>query len=114
MLLYISPNLEKRESFCPIMRWLSFPCPGCGLTKSLCCISKGDILTSISYHPFGIVIECLAVCILVLSYFDYKRNKTYVNRLLNSNLIWKGFAFSFFVFYVSRVIYFFLSGDYWF
>ena len=96
------------------MRWLRFPCPGCGLTKSLYCIAKGDIVTSISYHPFGIVVECLAICILVLCYLDYKRNKTYVDRLLNLNLLWKGFAFIFFLFYVSRLLYFIFSGEYWF
>ena len=114
LLVYFSPNLESQRSLCPFMRWLGLPCPGCGLTKSLYCYAKGDVITSLSYHPFGIVVQGIALCILILSIFDYKKNRTYVSILLDSNTLWRCFAFLFFVFYITRLLSYFFLGDYWF
>lgn len=114
MLLYFSPDIETHESLCPFMRFFYFPCPGCGLTKSLYYIAKGDIESSFSYHPFGIVVEIFAIVILILSFLDYRRNKTYVDHFLNLIIMWKALALIFIIFYVSRVLYYILSGEYWF
>lgn len=32
------------------------PCPGCGLTRSVCHLARGDFATSIWFHGFGIVV----------------------------------------------------------
>lgn len=30
------------------------PCPGCGITRSLICLVKGDVTGSLNYNPIGI------------------------------------------------------------
>jgi hypothetical protein len=37
------------------------PCPGCGLTRSLCAIAKGAMLRSFEYHPFGPLLFLIAM-----------------------------------------------------
>jgi hypothetical protein len=37
------------------------PCPGCGLTRSLCAIAKGGMLRSFQYHIFGPLVFLIAV-----------------------------------------------------
>ena len=37
------------------------PCPGCGLTRSMVSIWKGDLLLSARYHPLGLPL--FAVCV---------------------------------------------------
>lgn len=114
LLLYFSPCIEEKESLCPIMRWFNIPCTGCGLTKSLVCLIKGDLYSSISYHPFGIIIEIITICVLLFSIKDiiYKSNTT--DKLLNHPLLWKILAIFFFIFYVIRLLHYYIKHDYWF
>ncbi|MFZ9943351.1 MAG: DUF2752 domain-containing protein [Bacteroidia bacterium] len=30
-----------------------FPCPGCGITKSMVCFLRGEFIASLKYHLFG-------------------------------------------------------------
>lgn len=48
-LLHI-PNL------CLFHRLTGYPCPGCGLTRSIVCIGHGRIQESFAFHPLGIAI----------------------------------------------------------
>jgi hypothetical protein len=114
LLLYYNSCIEEKESLCPIMRCLNIPCPGCGLTKSLVCLIKGDLYSSISYHPFGIIIEIITICVLLFSIKDiiYKSNTT--DKLLNHPLLWKILAIFFFIFYVIRLLHYYIKHDYWF
>lgn len=42
-----------------------FPCPGCGITKSLVYLYEGDLLKSITFHLFGPVVVLLSVYFLI-------------------------------------------------
>ena len=46
-------HLETAQSFCPFKMLTGFPCPGCGITKSLVYLYEGDLYKSFSYHLFG-------------------------------------------------------------
>lgn len=41
---------------CPMRMVSGFPCPGCGITRSLWLLCQGDIAGSIRIHPMGILI----------------------------------------------------------
>ena len=60
-------HLETDQSLCPFKMLTGFPCPGCGITKSLVYFYQGDLYKSISYHILGpFVIAFCAVTIVVL------------------------------------------------
>jgi hypothetical protein len=38
---------------CPLLRTFGIPCPGCGLTRGVYFLLRGDIRTSLTYHAFA-------------------------------------------------------------
>jgi hypothetical protein len=44
------------------------PCPGCGMTRSLMALWRGDLLTSFRYHPLGppLFLACLFLLMALL------------------------------------------------
>ncbi|MBL0258363.1 MAG: DUF2752 domain-containing protein [Bacteroidetes bacterium] len=53
IILLLNPHLEGDQSLCPFKMLTGFPCPGCGLTKSMVFFYEGDWNKSLSYHIFG-------------------------------------------------------------
>ena len=41
------------ESYCLSVRWFGAECPGCGLTRSLVLLSRGDLGGSVAMNPMG-------------------------------------------------------------
>lgn len=104
LLLWVCPDMENQSSLCPFMRWLEFPCPGCGLTKSLLCLGQGRFTSSWTYNPFGVVIELLAILIFLLEILDICNKTNKVDFFMNNPLFWKIMAIAFLVFYIIRII----------
>ena len=99
-------NLETDQSLCPFKMLTGFPCPGCGITKSLVYFYEGDLYKSIGYHVLGpfVVLFCL-VTILVLA-TELITKKEYFNEILyNRKLAY--FLACFLIFYqIVRITYF--------
>lgn len=36
---------------CPMALMLGLPCPGCGLTRALCLLTRGDFSGALAFHP---------------------------------------------------------------
>ena len=83
-------HLETDQSLCPFKMLTGYPCPGCGITKSLVYFYQGDLYKSLYYHVLGpfVILFCL-VTIVVLTlelvtkqeYFDkyfYNKKLAYV------------------------------------
>lgn len=54
-------HLETDQSLCPFKMLTGFPCPGCGITKSLVYFYEGDLYKSLYYHilgPFVVLFLC--------------------------------------------------------
>ena len=47
------------DAFCPMVILTGFPCPGCGLTRSVCYLLTGHLQQSFYINPMGIPIACL-------------------------------------------------------
>lgn len=47
------------HAFCPMIIVTGFPCPGCGMTRSLLFLATGKIGKSLWIHPMGIPIASL-------------------------------------------------------
>lgn len=52
-----------------------FPCPGCGITKSLVYFYDGDITRSLTHHLFGplFVLFCLLVLFKLIAEIIYQK-----------------------------------------
>jgi len=59
-----SGNLDNEQSFCPFKMLTGFPCPGCGITKSIVYFYEGDIYRSLLHHLFGPIF--VLFCVLIL------------------------------------------------
>lgn len=59
-----SGNLDNEQSLCPFKMLTGFPCPGCGITKSIVYFYEGDIYKSLLHHLFGPIF--ILFCVLVL------------------------------------------------
>ncbi len=40
---------------CYFKKITGLPCPGCGITRSLCAIAKGNFIHSLKFHPLGLL-----------------------------------------------------------
>lgn len=46
-------EIESAQSFCPVMMTTGFPCPGCGISKSMMYLYQGDLFASLHHHLLG-------------------------------------------------------------
>ncbi len=83
----IEHNIKSNQSLCPFKLLSGLPCPGCGITKSLLYIYKGDLLQSLSYHLFGpaTFVFCLLIILLftteIISKKEYFKDWFYSKKL---------------------------------
>jgi hypothetical protein len=48
-----TPSDDVRYSVCMWRRLLGLPCPGCGMTRALACLAKGDWRAAVALHPLA-------------------------------------------------------------
>jgi len=75
-------HLETDQSLCPFKMLTGFPCPGCGITKSLVYFYQGDLTKSLHYHILGpfVVLFCLITIVVLLTELFTK--KEYFNGII--------------------------------
>lgn len=80
-------HIETDQSICPFKMLTGFPCPGCGITKSLVFLYAGDFVKSIYYHLFGPItfLSCIAA-IFVLSLELITKKEYFQNILFNKKI----------------------------
>ncbi|MBP3849362.1 MAG: DUF2752 domain-containing protein [Prevotella sp.] len=104
ILSWISPDIASKESLCPSMRLWHFPCPGCGITKSIIFLYRGELQISFSYHPFGIVLAITLVLLLFAGMVDWLNHTDLFCRLLEMRWLWQVLAVAVFVMWVVNLI----------
>ena len=106
-------SLESEQSFCPFKMLTGFPCPGCGITKSIVYLYDGNIYKSLLHHLFGPFIVLLSLFLLVKFTIEFKLNKTFIYISYNNR---KKIAYSvaviLFLYHFIRVIYFITANSY--
>ncbi len=99
-------HLETDQSFCPLKMLSGFPCPGCGITKSLVYFYEGDLQKSLYYHILGpFVIAFCVVTIMVLS-TELITKKEYFNSLLFNKKLAYGLGIFLATYHFIRILYF--------
>lgn len=99
-------HLESEQSYCPFKMLTGFPCPGCGITKSMVYFFQGDISKSLSFHifgPFFVVIFVLAIFVLSA---ELATGKEYFNRIVYSKKLAYFLAAVLIVYHLIRLIIF--------
>lgn len=99
-------HLESDQSFCPFKMLTGFPCPGCGITKSLVYFYQGDIYKSLGYHVLGpfVILFCI-VTLLVLT-LELITQKEYFNAIFFSKKLAYGLALFLAIYHFIRLLYF--------
>ncbi|TRX23612.1 DUF2752 domain-containing protein [Flavobacterium franklandianum] len=99
-------HLETDQSLCPLKMLSGFPCPGCGITKSLVYLYEGDLQKSLYYHILGpfVILFCI-VTIGVLA-TELITKKEYFNGLLFNRKLAYCLAIFLASYHFIRILYF--------
>ncbi len=104
-------HLETDQSLCPFKMLTGFPCPGCGITKSLVYLYEGDLYKSFSYHLFGpfAFLFCL-VTIAVLS-IELIKGSNYFGSIFYSKKLAYYLGYTLAAYHLVRIIHFIYSNS---
>lgn len=106
MLFNHHDHLGTDQSLCPFKMLTGFPCPGCGITKSLVYLYEGDLYKSFSYHLFGPFVFLFCWVTITVLTAEIITGKSYFNSLFYSKKLAYGLAIVLVVYHLGRVIYF--------
>ena len=73
-------KLDHEQSFCPLKATTGFPCPSCGITKSIVYFYDGNILKSLSYHLFGPLVVAFSLFLMILFIVELITKKAYFRK----------------------------------
>jgi len=106
LIMLSDSHIESSQSLCPFKMLTGFPCPGCGITKSIIFLYKGDIVKSLSYHIFGpfVILFCI-VSIFVLT-LEIITQKEYFNKLFYSTKVAYTLGFVLGTYHLTRLFVF--------
>jgi len=104
-------DIEKEQSLCPFKLLTGFPCPGCGITKSLIFLYEGDLMKSFSYHLFGPVFFISCVVVLLLTIVELFTKKRFMRQYVYNKQLayWLGGILA--VYHTARLIVFVSTND---
>ena len=99
-------HLETDQSFCPIKMLTGFPCPGCGITKSLVYFYEGNLYKSVSYHILGPFVIAFAVLTIIVLSTELVTKKEYFDKWLYNRKLAYGLAIFLAAYHIIRLVYF--------
>ena len=99
-------HLETDQSFCPFKMLTGFPCPGCGITKSLVFFYEGNLYKSLSYHILGPFVISFAILTIVVLLTELITKKEYFDKWLYNRKLAYGLAIFLASYHFIRLIYF--------
>jgi hypothetical protein len=112
-MLYDADNhLETAQSLCPLKMLTGFPCPGCGITKSLVYFYEGDLLRSLTFHLFGPFVILFSLATIVVLTTELITKKEYFNAYLYNRKMAYFLAAILVVYHIIRLVYFFKTNDF--
>jgi hypothetical protein len=105
-------HLETDQSLCPFKMLTGFPCPGCGITKSLVYFYEGDLYKSMQYHVLGpfVVIFCIVTILVLLTELITK--KEYLNSIIYNKKLAYILACFLICYQMVRITYFVENNTY--
>lgn len=107
-LIFFNQNthLETDQSLCPLKMLSGFPCPGCGITKSLVYFYEGDLQKSLYYHILGPFVIAFCVATIIVLSAELVTQKEYFTKLLFNKKLAYGLAVFLASYHFIRILYF--------
>ena len=99
-------HLETDQSFCPFKMLTGFPCPGCGITKSLVYFYEGNLYKSFYYHILGPFVVLFAIITIAVLTTEIITKKEYFNKYFYSKKLAIFMGLFLGTYQLIRVIYF--------
>ncbi|HEV8237897.1 MAG TPA: DUF2752 domain-containing protein [Thermoanaerobaculia bacterium] len=80
---------------CAFRRLTGIPCPGCGLTRAMAALARGELLLALHFHPFAplVLAEAAALWAAIGNAIVRQRPLMLPSRLLERIVIWQTAAF---------------------
>lgn len=83
-----------------------FPCPGCGITKSIIFLYEGNLLKSLEYHILGPFVPIASLVAVVVLLAELATQKNYFSSILYSSKLAYSLAIFLGAYHLIRVILF--------
>lgn len=101
-----SNHLETDQSLCLLKMLSGFPCPGCGITKSMVYFYEGDLYKSLYYHILGPFVIGFCIATIAVLSTELLTKKEYFNKLLFNRKLAYGLGIFLASYHFIRIIYF--------
>ena len=111
MMIHSIGHIETDQSICPFKMITGFPCPGCGITKSLVFLYEGDFVKSIYYHLFGPLTFLFSIAAILVLSLELATKKEYFQNILFSKKIAYVLGSTLAVYHVIRLILFISANN---
>ena len=86
---------EAWFTVCALRRVTDIACPGCGMTRALAALARGEVGEALRLHPLSVplLVEAAGLWLLAGARLGRGRPLLVSDRLLQSAVIWHGVAF---------------------
>jgi hypothetical protein len=85
---------------CPFLYVCGIQCCGCGMTRAVAALMKGDIISSVKYHLFGIIFVMYGMYFI---FFRYMQKKSMSFFAVSACII----TVAYILYYIIRIIKYF-------
>lgn len=99
-------HLETDQSLCPLKMLSGFPCPGCGITKSMVYLYEGDVQKSLYYHLLGPFVISFCIATIAVLSAELLTKKEYFTALLFNKKLAYSLAIFLATYHLIRIIFF--------
>jgi uncharacterized protein DUF2752 len=110
-LMLRNTHIETAQSLCPFKMLTGFPCPGCGITKSLIFLYEGNFSKSIYYHLFGPLVFLFCIAAILVLTMELITRKEYFRSILYNKKIAYFLGFALAIYHFTRLIYFISTNN---
>lgn len=79
--------LLPSRSFCWSVRLFGLECPGCGLTRSMLAVARGDLSAALELNWLGVALFGLLLLFLLNRFHEHERARTKIDVVLATILV---------------------------
>lgn len=102
----VTTTWKQTSLFAHLKMLTGFPCPGCGITKSLVFFYEGNLYKSLGYHILGPFVIAFAILSVVVLVTELITEKEYFDKWLYNRKLAYGLAIFLASYHLIRLIYF--------
>ena len=99
-------HLDTDQSLCPLKMLTGFPCPSCGITKSMVYLYEGDLQKSLYFHLLGPMLIVFCVGIIVVLAAKRVTKKEFFSKVLFTKKLGYRLAVILAIYHLIRLVYF--------